>query len=143
MPGASQEQLYTRAAAWVAGTSAYYVASSKQLQEATDKSQFTVKGETPARAAMGVVNGTVSHNLTIYFKDGRYKYVLTNLREETTKVGIGSGGAFENEKPACGAMGMFTNVWNTIKRHTDEDVQDLLSRLKASTTTPTKAARDF
>ena len=57
VPGASQEQLYTRAAAWVAGTSAYYVASSKQLQEATDKSQFTVKGETPARAAMGVSTG--------------------------------------------------------------------------------------
>jgi hypothetical protein len=125
------------------------VASSKQLQEATDKSQLTVNGETQARGPMGQVVGTVSHSLTIYCKDGRYKYVLTNLREETTDMrptGTGSGGAFENEKPACGTLHMFTGAWNTIKRHTDEDVQDLVARLKiamASTASSGKSPSDF
>jgi hypothetical protein len=135
VPGATQDQLYTRAASWIAGTATYHVASSKQLLEATDKSQLTVNGETQARGPLAQVVGTVSHSLTIYCKDGRYKYVLTNLREETTDIrptGTGSGGAFENEKPACGGLHMYTGVWNTIKRHTDEDVQDLVARLKTA-----------
>jgi len=148
IPGTTQEQLYTRAANWIASTEVYRVASSKQLQEASDKSQLIVSGETRARGPMNQIVGTVSHSLTIYCKDGRYKYVLTNLREETNSTkpnGIGSGGAFENEKPACGFMLMFPAAWNTIKRHTDEDVQELLARLTTTmaATGASKAPSDF
>lgn len=148
VPGTTQEQLYTRAANWVASTEVYRVASSKQLQEASDKSQLIVSGETRARGPMNQVVGTVSHSLTIYCKDGRYKYVLTNLREETNSTkptGLGSGGAFENEKPACGFMLMFPAAWNNIKRHTDEDVQELLARLTTAmtSTSTSKAPSDF
>jgi hypothetical protein len=154
VPGATQEQLYTRAANWIAGTATYHVASSKQLQEATDKSQLTVNGETQARTFLSQVIGTVSHSLTIYCKDGRYKYVLTNLREEATPTqstslmpGInsmpGSGGAFENETPACGTMQMLPMAWTSIKRHADEDVQDLIARLTTAMNSTKKAANDF
>jgi hypothetical protein len=154
VPGATQEQLYTRAANWIASTATYHVASSKQLQEATDKSQVTVNGETQARNFLSQAIGTVSHSLTIYCKDGRYKYVLTNLREETTpvrstgfNVGInsppGSGGAFENETPACGTMEMLPMTWTSIKRHADEDVQDLIAHLTTAMNSTRKAANDF
>jgi hypothetical protein len=154
VPGATQEQLYTRAANWIASTATYHVASSKQLQEATDKSQVTVNGETQARNFLSQTIGNVSHSLTIYCKDGRYKYVLTNLREETTPArstsltpGInsppGSGGAFENETPACGTMQMLPMTWTSIKRHADEDMQDLIARLTTAMNSTRKAANDF
>jgi hypothetical protein len=154
VPGATQAQLYTRATNWIAGTATYHVASSKQLQEATDKSQLTVNGEMQARTFLSPVVGTITHSLTIYCKDGRYKYVLTNLREETTATrstsltpGInsppGSGGAFENETPACGTMQMLPMAWTSIKRHADEDVQDLIARLTSAMNSTSKAPSDF
>ena len=153
VPGATQDQLYTRAANWVASTATYRVASSKQLQEATDKSQLTITGEMQARTMLSQVVGAVTHSLTIYCKDGRYKYVLTNLREETNATqtmglipnGVGSGGAFENESPECGFLHMSPLAWSAIKRHADEDVQNLLARLTTamSSSTTGKAPSDF
>jgi len=152
VPGATQEQLYTRAANWVASTATYRVASSKQLQEATDKSQLTVTGEMQARTMLSQVVGAVTHSLTIYCKDGRYKYVLTNLREETNATqttglisnGVGSGGAFENESQECGFLHMSPLAWSAIKRHADEDVQNLLARLTTAMSSSTsKSPSDF
>jgi hypothetical protein len=152
VPGATQDQLYTRAANWVASTATYRVASSKQLQEATDKSQLTVTGVTQARAMLAQVAGTVTHSLTIYCKDGRYKYVLTNLREETNATqtmglipnGMGSGGALESEQPECGFLHMSPMAWSAIKRHADEDVQNLLARLTTAMSSGTgKSPTDF
>jgi hypothetical protein len=88
------------------------VASSKQLQETTDKSQLTVTGVTQERAISAQVAGTTTHSLTIYCKDGRYKYALTNIREETNATqtmgiipnGMGSGDALESEQSECGFL---------------------------------------
>jgi hypothetical protein len=78
--------------------------------------------------------GGFNYTLKIYCKDGRYKYEISDL----IHTGIydaqnnSSGGAIENEKPACGTMHISKGQWDYIKNDCVSNIEELIKTLKQS-----------
>ncbi|MCD6066664.1 MAG: hypothetical protein K0S33_1490 [Bacteroidetes bacterium] len=60
------------------------------------------------------VEGTISMNLTIDFKEGRYRYTIDKM-EHKAKRGVSSGGDVFNDVPACGSMNLNSVIWKQIR----------------------------
>ncbi|RZK22086.1 MAG: DUF4468 domain-containing protein, partial [Hymenobacter sp.] len=78
VPGASKTDLYARAAAWAARTytTTDHVTPQPEAGEIAVKGQRMVTIRTTYNNVLrGSYAGVVRHTLTIYVKDGRYKYV--------------------------------------------------------------------
>ncbi|KUG09031.1 DUF4468 domain-containing protein [Solirubrum puertoriconensis] len=147
VPGASRDELFTRASQWV--STAYK--SSVSAPQTIDKEggKIIIQGFTPAKLkALGINStaGNVTHTLSLYVKDGRYKYEFTNFYHEGIALpqgGVSTGGALENAKPACGPMMMLGFHWRSIKEHTDEQVRELISQLTTTMASKAKDPTDF
>lgn len=162
VPGVTQADLYARAAAWVAQT--YTPADTVTRQPA--QGELLVRGARPAvlyRPFQGVPRpvfaGAVRHTLTIYVKDGRYKYQLTNLAHRAGGApNLNSGGPLEQDRANLfGYLGLGSQKsWEDLKvaatrdaRHLTESLQLALTGQKAPATPPKKTApvvkdpRDF
>ncbi|MFD1467548.1 DUF4468 domain-containing protein [Hymenobacter caeli] len=148
VPGVSQADLYARARAWVAR--AYPLKDDVvQLQ---DQAQITVKSARIARVRTpyaGVLRssyaGVVRHTLTIYVKDGRYKYVLTDLAHDAAGVpNMRSGGPLEQDKASLyGYVGIgSTKPWRDLKVEATREARHLVADLQeAMTLMPAKASK--
>ncbi|HLI93231.1 MAG TPA: DUF4468 domain-containing protein [Puia sp.] len=66
------------------------------------------------------------------FKDGRYKYALSEFTHEAHEPNMGSGGALTNRKPACGTFTMTEGQWRQIKANTNDRVIEFIDRLRAA-----------
>jgi len=130
---ATKNDLYLRAREWFAKT----YNNSKEVIQVDDKDAGKIYG----RGAISVFvtqigiphdNGLVYYDISINVKDGRYKYTLTNFYHDATTAekGVGSGGALENEKPACGGWGMFQKSWDTIKSKSNAKTLLIIDDLK-------------
>ena len=66
-------------------------------------------------------------DFTINFtsKEGRYRYVITDIKHDSKTSNAKSGGVIENEKPECGSMFMFKRQWNKLKRQAHESISFL------------------
>lgn len=104
---------------------------SKEVIQNEDQENGTITGKgifkVYARAiGMDVYAGNVNFTLTIAVKDGKYKYIITDLNHEGNGVNLPSGGNLENGKP----KGWTTKVWNGILSQTDEETKNLISSIK-------------
>lgn len=140
VPGASQADLYARAAAWAART----YNPPDQLTLHPESGEITVKGQriamlhtTNAEVLRDSYAGVVRHTLAIYVKDGRYKYVLTDLTHDATGVpNLRSGGALEQDHASLfGYAGIGSQkTWEELKIEATRDVRHLMSDLQAAMT---------
>lgn len=142
VPGVSQADLYARAAAWVNQT--YNPADRKMEQQDPATGQLTLQGNRPAavyNVYEGVLRksyaGVVRHTLSIYVKDGRYKYVFTNLTHDAMgTLHLQSGGPLEQDKASLfGYVGLgSTKPWTEIKQEATRDVRNLTYSLQEAMT---------
>lgn len=145
VPGATQDQLYTRAFDWIAKTHA--ATASTALQD-KDKGRITVQGTTHPHYR-GNEFGSVTHTFSIYVKDGKYKYDFTNFRHDYVVAGQHGGdaslGPFENEEPKKMVMmaGLMHRVWNSIRNETDVQVKEMIASLETAMSGQTKDKGDF
>lgn len=78
----------------------------------------------------GTMNeGKVSYKLQMFFKDGRYKYVVTDFVHTSDK---GNGGKLENQSAECGSGKMSAKAWVIIKTKTNSMSKDLVKSFKAA-----------
>lgn len=142
VPGVSQADLYARATAWVA--QAYTSNNAVLEQQDPAAGQLVVQGELPAAVYnlyAGVLRssyaGVVRHTLTIYVKEGRYKYVLSNLTHDAKATpNMKSGGALEKDNASLfGYAGLGSHKpWADLKVAATRDVRHLLASLEAAMT---------
>lgn len=148
VPGATQAQLYSRAFEWVAKR----YNSAKDVVQMQDKEsgKIVVKGITTGHAAKGHEYGTVTHTFSLYMKDGKYKYDITNFRHEYFATGRYAGdyslGPFEDDEPKLKmalANGAIKKSWNILRRNTEADIKALITDLEATMTAKIKDKSDF
>ncbi|WP_177204894.1 DUF4468 domain-containing protein [Hymenobacter arizonensis] len=128
VPGALQAHLYTRAAAWVAE---HYPAATSAVQD-KETGKLIVQGTAYPRAPAGFAS-SVTYTLSLYVKEGKYKYDFTGFRHEA-KAGDDVGlGAFENEKVGNAlTRDVLQKPWNGIRAETAAQVQRLIVSLAAA-----------
>ena len=76
--------------------------------------------------------GWVTFTFSIYAKDGRYKYEITDLVHEntTSNMMMGAGSLYKN-KPDGGVMtGMSQGAFNYIKSYTSDKMINMIDELK-------------
>jgi hypothetical protein len=133
VPGVSQADLYARATAWVNQT--YNPADREQERLDPATGQLTLIGRRPAvvrHVYEGVLRssygGVVRHSLAVYVKEGRYKYVFTNLAHDAAGTPhMQSGGPLEQDKANLfGYVGLgSTKPWVDLKQEATRDVRHL------------------
>jgi len=154
VPGASQADLYARAETWIDKT---YTTDKVVLANAA-AGELVLKGARPVvvrREYEGVLRpsyaGVVRHTLTIYVKEGRYKYVFTDLSHDAMGTrNVQSGGPLEQSRANLfGYAGLSSQkTWLDIKHDATRDVRNLATSLQEAMTLQKvkkagKDARDF
>ncbi|MDO7885316.1 DUF4468 domain-containing protein [Hymenobacter cheonanensis] len=140
VPGATKDELYTRATEWFAKT--YNNANSVLQMQDRAAGQLVGKpvlATTVRSLGSNYPAGIVKYTISLYLKDGKYKYEITDFVHDATGSKLCSAGPLENEKTGC--MSLTKGQWTEIKSQTDRAMQGLVASM--STTLSKKAASDF
>ena len=145
--GVTQAQLYSRAYEWVAKN----FKSAQDVIQMQDKESGKIIAKGNVKAFIKKYpQGHNSFTLSIYVKDGKYKYDITNFKNENQVVGRYSGdysmGNFEQEKPSFKmAMmnGRIQRSWNILRYNNDLEMKATIASLEAAMTAKTKDKSDF
>ncbi|GAA4506149.1 hypothetical protein GCM10023172_35040 [Hymenobacter ginsengisoli] len=142
VPGASQAVLFERARAWV--SQAYNLQNAEITQQDAATGQIVLRGarlvalrNTYDNVPRSSYAGVVRHTLSIYVKDGRYKYVLSNLTHDALKTPhLNSGGPLEQDHANLfGYVGLGSRKpWTDLKVEALRDVRHLLDGLQTAMT---------
>jgi len=73
--------------------------------------------------------GIVEFSLELQFKDGKYKYIVSNLIHTAFEPEY-SGGDLDDNKPDCGTLNISKRQWKKIKDSSENKVMDLINNLK-------------
>ncbi|MGI4874684.1 MAG: DUF4468 domain-containing protein [Janthinobacterium lividum] len=149
--GVNQADLYARARAWVAKE--YPPADVQFEQQDAATGQLVLKGQRPAAVhlpyngmARLTTAGVIHHTLAIYLKDGRYKYVLTDLTHDASGVRLmKSGGPLEQDNASLfGYLGLGSHdAWTDLRVEATRDARRILDELQAALTLqPVRKAKD-
>ena len=117
---------------------------TKVVKEWASKQGFTVKEETADKLVYSAftnveypnVNGSatekspVTFTLSVFIKDGKYRYIATDFFHVGDAKSKVSGGKLENVTPECGATKMTSKSWVLIKTKTGSNMTALTSDLK-------------
>lgn len=124
---ATKDQLYSRAREWFART----FKSSQNVLQMDDKElgKLIGKGNFSIIPGLYLTDSRVDFTLSIYLKDGRYKYELTDFNHVSYKSGY-SGGALEDEKPNCGNFNMMKKGWIDVKEQAQSNANAIIADLK-------------
>jgi hypothetical protein len=138
--GTSKNDLYKRGKTWFINT----FSSSENVIEYEDKEEGIImgKGLFPVKANM-VSAGHVRFTIKIEFKDGRYRYTLTDFwhtGEYDSSYDSNTVGDLKEEKPGGFMGGMGKRAWNKIKEQTNFHATQMLASLKEKM--DAKAAND-
>ena len=131
----SAENIYNRAKLFIANN---YNSTKNITDLSDDKSHSLVlKAYTTThfKSWGGIYEaGGFNYVFKIYCKDGRYKYEISDLTHTGIydKQNSSSGGAIENEKPACGTMHISKAQWDYIKKDCVSNIEELIKALKQS-----------
>ncbi|OON68852.1 DUF4468 domain-containing protein [Hymenobacter sp. CRA2] len=132
VPGVNKDELYTRAYEWMAKT--YRSANAVIQMHDKEAGRLVGKGATivpTERTLTMIAPGFVRHTLTLYIKDGRYKYVLTDFEYVPATLAAGNaqgkGGPLEQDNPAGVSGG--EKRWTFIRQETRRDAFTLTSGL--------------
>lgn len=86
--------------------------------------------EYPGVSGSTLEKGKVKFTLSVFFKDGKYRYILTDFVHEGDIKTKANGGKLENVNPDCGATKMSGKGWVTIKNKTGSNMKALSDDLK-------------
>lgn len=135
--GATADQLFDRARLWAFDA----FTSFKDVNHTTDRESGTIlivgnTGNLPSRkfGFTGIGGGIVKFKMSIYVKDGRYKYVVTDLVHKGTHRNHSDLGALETTK----SRGM---PIKEIKAHTHRMLSTQIEKLDKAMRT--KAESEF
>jgi hypothetical protein len=84
------------------------------------------------------------YSLSIYLKEGRYKYVLSNLTHGSPGGGqdVAAAGPLEQANVPLIPMGG-KRYWNQVRKQADTSAKKLVADLQNAMKGPTKDPRDF
>ncbi|MCU0416898.1 MAG: DUF4468 domain-containing protein [Cytophagaceae bacterium] len=88
-------------------------------------------------------SGKVSYAVTIAVKDGRYKYVITDLVHTSEK---GNGGGLERSIPECNKYVLTLAGWAEIKKQAETQMNTLVANIKRGmnpSTVPANIGNDW
>ena len=127
MPGVTKDVLYSRAYEWFAKS---FVSANNVIQM-----QDKEAGKIIGKGCYGFDKNKVNFTLSIYLKDGKYKYEITDFVHETImprgyRGHDRNGGALGNEIPECGKWYLNLSLWNKIKWQTKERILSTIESLK-------------
>jgi len=132
--GASKDLLYMRAKALNA-------MQSSMLKDDKAGGIYSYKGSFPVKYPGPQVGnshtGVVSYVVTVVCKEGKYKYTVTDLTHTSDK---GNGGALEGALPACGKYTLIMSGWNSIKKQSQEKMNELVKAIKSAMDSPAPTA---
>ncbi len=123
---ANKTELYNRAMIWMAKN---YVSANDVIQ-VSDKEEGRIIGKGTIRIDMsGLVERIVyvDHTISIYTKDGKYKYIITDL-SATFVDHPGSKFPMLNKYP----KGLVKGIYSKLATQTDLKVKELIRSLKSS-----------
>lgn len=118
----------TRISNWVKEKK--YLAKTKQ-----EPTSFAFKGNIvlvyPSATTGKNEKGVVEFVCTLYPKDGRYKYVISNFKHNGIN-GRGSGGDLENSAPECGKYVLPLGSWAKIKAEVHKQMPEIIADMKSN-----------
>jgi len=124
----TKDQLYSVAREWFART---FKSSNDVLQMDDRKAGKLIgKGSFEIEMTPYLTESYVEFTISIYVKNGKYKYEFTDFYHISFKPGY-SGGALEDEKPDCGGMRMTKKGWKQVKEQTSIKIPSFISYLKS------------
>jgi len=139
------KQLYSNGKAWF--TKAF--GSGKATIDFEDNVDFKIIGKGKIHISVNgsfgkQPGGYVNFTISLFFKDGRYKYIFSSFYHEgedyqkSVRVHINSAGPLEIEKQE-GAISQnnwfaWKNNWNFLKEQTNEEILSLISSLNQNMT---------
>lgn len=138
MPNMTKDILYSRAYEWFAKT----FNSAQNVIQMQDKENGKIVGKgsfgdinITANLGLVTIEGKVNFTISVYLKDGKYKYEITDFVHEgmghwSNGVRPANGGALENEKPDCGRSTITLGKWEKIKIQANERALALIEGLK-------------
>jgi hypothetical protein len=125
--GMSAKDLYKAAKDW--GTSQGY--KIQKEDEATGEIVFEAALPVEYAGVKGKPEtGNVNHTFSVFCKDGKYRYIVTDFVHEGADKDVADGGKLESATPACGASGMTSASWLLIKKKTQSGVEANIADLK-------------
>lgn len=80
--GLPAEKLYQNAKIWVSNN---FMEAQKVIQTDINNTTLTIKGNTKVLDSKGVI---LDFTLNLFFKDGRFRYEITNLRSQIPQIKI-------------------------------------------------------
>lgn len=124
VPGATKDQLFARAKN-LNMLRENVKADNKAEGTYSYKGKFQVKYPAPQVGMQHT--GYVNYVTTIFVKDGKYKYIITDLVHESEK---GNGGKLEGKLPECNKYVLTQGGWSAIKNQTKEQMELLIKKIK-------------
>jgi hypothetical protein len=87
------------------------------------------------------VDGTISMDLVIEAKEGKYRYTIKNIKHKANKAGM-SGGDVYAVVPECGSMKLSDKTWKIIKKEAFTDANLVVEDLKEKMNKEVEAKKD-
>lgn len=134
VPGATKEQVFRTSRSWFVdqynkktqGSNVIYTDDSFLGEMAASPLLF-VQVHSMGKNTGG---GSVSYNISISSKEGKYKYTIGNFYHESNRSMICSGGELESDTPDCEGGQMNEVIWNEIKQDTRSKIESIVEDLK-------------
>ncbi len=123
----TRDELYSRAREWFAR--AFKSSQNVLMMDDKESGKLIGKGNLSIVPGLYLTDSRVDFTLSLYLKNGRYKYEITDFNHVSYKAGF-SGGALEDEKPDCGSFSMTNKGWLDVKAQTKSQVETLIVDLK-------------
>jgi len=124
--GSSASDLYVLANVWFIKT--FNSANASILNNDKESGKIIGKGVISVRIKniyMGYLAGGFDYTFNFTAKEGRFRYVITDIKHEGKEEYIHSGGIIENEKPECGSMNMSKKTWKNLKAQVHDNLTAL------------------
>lgn len=125
IPGVSKNEFSARAKKWA--TFNKYVKKLDSPAEGKYIVTGTFKVKYPAPMVGFFHEGIVKYKLSVFSKEGKYKYEITDLVHESNR---GNGGPLEKDIPECGKFTLVLNGWSSIKNQTKTEIPKVVESLK-------------
>ena len=105
------------------------------IKEDKENETLVYTGTTPVEypnvSGNAIDKGKVTFSFSIFAKEGKYRFIATDLVHTAEgKVAGSDGGKLENVSPDCGKMKMSAKGWVSIKAKTDVNLKALVADLK-------------
>lgn len=87
------------------------------------------------------VDGTISMDLVIEAKEGKYRYTIKNIKHQAAKAGMSCGDIYA-AVPECGSMKVSDRTWKSIKKEAFINAQIVAEDLKEKMNREVESKKD-